>query len=109
MAKTKCECPMCGEPAERIEKGGQVYVLCEAEDTIYAMTKTGAKVKQRGRLADIERRLAVLEGSPEPEPKPKDEPKGEHDDEEDDQEEDGEEEDDEEEGFSIEIGFDREG
>ena len=68
MAKTKVECPMCGEPAERIEKGGQVFILCEAEDAIYAMTPTGAKVKQRGRLDDIERRLAALEGKPAAEP-----------------------------------------
>ncbi len=101
MAKTKVECPMCGEPAERIEKNGQVFVLCEAEDAIYAMTPTGAKVKQRGRLAEIERRLNALEGKPEGKSEPQEEPddKDETNDGKEDEEEDDEA------GFEIEFGF----
>ena len=45
-------------------RAGQTYILCEAEDKIFQLTATGAKFRQRGRLDDIERRLAALEGKP---------------------------------------------
>ncbi|MDD5367372.1 MAG: hypothetical protein PHR30_18720 [Gallionellaceae bacterium] len=69
MAKKEAvTCPMCGEPAEKMTRDGKTFILCESEDRIYEMTATGAKARQRGRLDDIERRLAALEGRPEPKP-----------------------------------------
>ena len=52
-------------------RDGKTYILCEGEDRVYELTATGAKARQRGRLDEIERRLAALEGKPaEPKPEP---------------------------------------
>lgn len=83
--KERLTCPNCGQAAEKLIREGRTYILCESEDKVYELTATGAKFRSRGRLDDIERRLAALEGKPEP--KPKDQPKGKDDD--DDEEEDG--------------------
>lgn len=71
MAKTKVTCPCCGEPAERIEREGKQYVLCEAEDTVYEIKATGARFAKRGVLDEILKRLDALEGKGEPETEPK--------------------------------------
>ncbi len=97
MAKKEAlTCPNCGQAAEKLIREGRTYILCESEDKVYELTATGAKFRSRGRLDDIERRLAALEGKPEPEPEPKPKPADEV------TEDDGEEEDG---GPCIEITF----
>ena len=95
MSKTEAvTCPNCGEPAHKMIRDGKTYILCEAEDRVYELTATGAKARQRGRLDDIERRLAALEGRPaEPKHEPHEQVKDDNDD------------DEEEDGPSIEIVF----
>jgi len=61
--KQAVTCPNCGEPAERMSKGVQVYILCEKEDKVFALTATGAKVAARGRLDEFEDRIKRLEAS----------------------------------------------
>lgn len=70
MAKDRATvtCPNCGQAAEKLIREGRTYILCESEDKVFEVTATGAKFRQRGRLDEIERRLAALEGTPAAEP-----------------------------------------
>lgn len=70
-------CPNClGQHA--IKEGNKI--ICETCDATFTLTKTGgAKLKQIGRLDDIEKRLDHVESllpgqEPEPEPEPDNEP-----------------------------------
>ena len=69
-------CPNCLGPA--IKEGNKI--ICENCDATFTFTKTGgAKVKEIGRLDNLEKRLDRVESllpsqEPEPESKPKDEP-----------------------------------
>ena len=74
----KISCPNC--LGEAMKEGNKI--ICETCDAIFTYTKTGgAKVKEIGRLDNIEKRLDqhdnLLQGlipEPEPEPKTDDEP-----------------------------------
>lgn len=69
-------CPNCLEPA--IKEGNKI--ICETCDATFTFTRTGgAKVKEIGRLDNLEKRMDRVENllpgqEPEPEPGPKDEP-----------------------------------
>lgn len=60
--KSKIMCPNCGAEAVRMEKDGAVLVCCEKEDAVFALTKTGAKLRKVGAIDDLERRVRALEG-----------------------------------------------
>ena len=72
----KISCPNCSGIA--IKEGNKI--ICESCDATFTYTKTGgAKLKEIGRLDNIEKRLDRVESllpgqEPEPEPKPDDDP-----------------------------------
>lgn len=59
MAKETVFCPNCGR---RAEQSGTNKIYCEICDTEFKITPAGAKVENLGKLADIEKRVAALEG-----------------------------------------------
>lgn len=64
--KTGIQCPNCGAAAIRMEKDGAVLVVCEKEDAVFALTRTGAKLRKVGALDELDRRVSALEGKTAP-------------------------------------------
>jgi len=59
--KTEVMCPNCGAQAVRMEKDGTVLVCCEKEDAVFAVTRTGAKLRRTGALEELDKRVSALE------------------------------------------------